>query len=139
MKTKRIVCILFTLFILFSCNKEPEFEIFENRNIPACGITDPLQNIPWLKNYVAEHLNSYSVTISIYKNNSSEVNHIIIETSSKFESGVSPSPIYTTSVYSCEGERLMFQGSEGPTPDGWNTFFAENTLLTKIWEVKERN
>lgn len=138
MKPKIIVCFLFSLFILLGCDQEPEFEIYENHNIPACGITDPLQNISWLKTYVAEHLNSYSATISIYKSNSSELNHIIIETSSKFVQDVSPSPIFTTSVYSCEGERLMFQGSEGPTPDGWNIFFIENTLIAKIWEVKEK-
>jgi len=136
MKTKKYFYFLLGLIILYGCDNKPEFEIYENHNIPACGITDPLKNIPWLNTYVAEHLNSYSANISIYKNNTSEVNYIIIETSTKFEPGVSPSPIYTTSVYTCGGEMLMFQGSEGPKPEGWNNFFAEKTLIAKIWEIK---
>jgi len=139
MKTKTIICFIFTVFILLSCEKEPEYEIYENHNISACGVTEPLQNIPWLKAYCIEHLKSYSASISIYKNNTSDVNHIVIDTSGKDEPDRSPSTIHKTSVYSCEGEILMLQGSEGPTPKGWDEFFVENTLVAKIWEVKETN
>lgn len=91
----------------------------------------------WLKTYCAEHSKSYSTTISIYKNKTSDVNHIVIDTSTKDEPDRSPSTIHTTSIYSCEGEKILFQGSEGATPEGWSVFFAENTLAAKIWEVKE--
>ena len=138
MKTRtKISCILVTLLFLMGCKKEPHYEIHENQTISACGINDPLQNIPWLKTYCNEHLNSFSANISIYKNNTFELNHIVIETSSKDEPDRSPSTIHKTSVYSCEGELLMFQGTEGATPVGWDAFFVENTRVAKIWEVKE--
>lgn len=136
MKTK-IICSLFILLFLTGCSKEPRYELYENHNISACGISDPLLNLSWLKIYCTEHSKSYLTTISIYNNNTSNVNHIVIETSTKDESGRSPSIIHTTSIYSCEGERILFQGSEGATPEGWSAFFAENTLVAKIWEVKE--
>lgn len=136
MKTK-IICSLFLLFFLIGCKNDPQYSRFENHNVPACGITDPLNNLPWLKAYCSEHLKSYSTTISIYKDNTSDVNNIVIVTSTKDESGKSPSTIHTTSIYSCEGERILFQGSEGATPEGWAVFFAENTLVAKIWEIKE--
>ena len=138
MKTRtKTICILFTLLFLMGCKKAPHYEIHENQTISACGINDPLQNIPWLKTYCSDHLKSVLTNISIYKNNTSDLNHIIIETSSNYEPDRSPSIIYTTSVYSCEGELLMFQGTEGATPVGWNAFFVENTRVAKIWEVKE--
>lgn len=136
MKAK-VICSLFTLLLLMGCEKAPEYEIYENHTISACGINDPLQNTPWLKTYCNEHLNSYSVSISIYKNNTSDANYIVIDTSGKDEPDRSPSTIHTTSVYSCDGEILMSQGSEGAIPEGWNAFFVENTLVAKIWEVKE--
>ena len=137
MKTALIVCSLFFLFLVSGCSKkEPLYEIVVNHSIPACGITDPIRNIPWLKAYCSEHSTAYSVTISVYKSNTSEVNHIVIETSTVYIPGMSPSPIYTTSVYSCEGERLLFQGTEGSKPAGYDAFFLENTRVAKIWEVK---
>lgn len=136
MKTK-IICSLFLLFFLTGCKNDPQYSSFENHNVPTCGITDPLNNLPWLKAYCTEYSKSYSTTISIYKNSTSEVNYIVIETSTEDESDRSPSTIHTTSIYSCEGERILFQGSEGVTPEGWSAFFAENALVAKIWEVKE--
>lgn len=136
MKAK-IICSLLALLLLIGCKKAPQYKRYENHTISACGINDPLQNIPWLKTFCTKHLNSYSTTISIYKNNTSDVNYIVIETSTKNESDRSPSTIHTTSVYSCEGKILMLQGSEGATPVGWDTFFVENTLVAKIWEVKK--
>jgi len=136
MKTK-IICSLFLLFFLMGCKNDPQYSTFENHNVPACGILDPLNNLPWLKVYCSEHSKSYSTTISIYKDNTSEVNNIVIETSTKDEFGRSPSTVHTTSIYSCEGERILFQGSEGATPEGWSVFFAKNALVAKIWEIKE--
>ena len=137
MKTTGFIFILIVWFIVSGCKKEPHYDIFVNNTIPACGIVDPIRNIPWLKAYCSEHSTAYSASISVFKNNSSDVNRIVIETSTDYVSGMSPSPIYTTSVYSCEGEILLFHGTEGPTPEGYDAFFLENTLVAKIWEVKE--
>ncbi len=136
MKSK-IICSLFILLFLVGCKNDPQYSTFEYHNVPACGITDPLNNLSWLKAYCTEHSKSYSTTISIYKDNTSNVNNIVIETSTKDESGRSPFAIQTTSIYTCEGDRILFQGSEGATPEGWSVFFAENALVAKIWEVKE--
>jgi hypothetical protein len=139
MNSKKILSLVLCLFFVISigCKKEPTYSRFEDHSISACGIADPLLNIPWLKTYSIEHLNSYSVSISIYKNIVSDENHIFIVTSTPFVPDMSPSPIYTESVYTCDGIMILFQGSEGPIPAGWNAFFVENTLVAKIWEVKQ--
>jgi len=120
-----IIFSLFILLLLMGCKNEPQYSRFENHNVPACGIADPLNNLPWLKAYCSEHLNSSWVSISIRKNSTSDVNYIVIENSN------------TISVYSCEGERLMFHSSGSESSDGWMFFLGANPLVAKIWEVKE--
>jgi len=138
MKTK-IFCSLFALFLLLGCKNEPQYSRFENHNVPACGIADPLNNLPWLKTYCSEHYNSYSTIVSIYKNNTSGENHIVIYTTTAWNPNIEPPTFYRNVVYSCEGAILFFEASEG-TGSGalaYDTFFLENTLVAKIWEVKE--
>ena len=136
MKTK-IICSLFLLFFLMGCKNEPQYSRFENHNVPACGIADPLNNLPWLKAYCSEHYNSYSTTVSIYKNNTSGVNHIVILNTSAENRDRDPSIIWRHLVYTCEGVGILFNYTEGTVSEGWDTFFLENTLVAKIWEVKE--
>jgi hypothetical protein len=63
----------FTTVSFSGCNKEKEpkyYDIYENHNISACGVDDPLQNIEWLREYcngVNETQDFSSVYISLYK------------------------------------------------------------------------
>ena len=46
------------------------YEIYENHDISACGVNDPLQNIDWLKKYcesLKERQDILSVSIDLYK------------------------------------------------------------------------
>jgi hypothetical protein len=67
MKTKTILCIFFTLLLFMGCKKEPEYEIYENHNISACGIEDPLKNIEWLTQFCNKNVKAYSVRIIVKK------------------------------------------------------------------------
>jgi len=65
-----IVCVM--IIMLFGCGKkeEPKYDIYENHDISACGIDDPLQNIEWLKEYctnIKKTQNYLSVHIDLYK------------------------------------------------------------------------
>ena len=133
----KIICSLFALLLLMGCKNEPQYSRFENHNVPACGITDPLNNLPWLKAYCSEHYNSYSISISIYKNNTSGENHIVILNTSAENRDKSPSIIWKHVVYTCEGVGILFNYTEGTVSKGWDAFFIENTLVAKIWEVEE--
>lgn len=139
MKAKLILLTVIALFIIIGgagCEKKPRYEIYENHEITACGIKDPLNNLQWLKDYCDSHSKWYSVNIFLY-NNTSDVNHIMIETNTKFNQNESPSSINVKYIYSCKGERLLFYGTEGPKPAGWDEFFVENKEIAKIWSVKE--
>ena len=63
-----LICMLF--FAFTGCEKEPKYDIYENHNISACGIDDPLQNIEWLKEYyknLRESQDISSININLYK------------------------------------------------------------------------
>ena len=61
MKDKIMLLILLFLFSIIGITGciieesqregEPQYEIYENNDIAACGVNDPLQNIEWLKEY----------------------------------------------------------------------------------------
>ena len=40
-------------------------------------------------------------------------------------------------VYDCSRTKLFFKAIEGPTPAGWNEFFAANEIVATIWELKK--
>lgn len=44
---------IFSFFLIFfgiGCeDKEPQYEIYENHEISACGVEDPLVNLEWLR------------------------------------------------------------------------------------------
>lgn len=136
MKTKTIIYSLFALLLLLGCKSEPQYSRFENHNISACGIADPLKNLPWLKAYCVEHYNTYSTSISIYKNILTDENSIIIINVSKYVPDQSPGRTFTEEVYTCEGVRILFQSSDY-RPDEWDNFLMLNTLVAKIWSVQE--
>ncbi len=140
MKTKKMLLItpilFFVMGMMSGCKQCGQHEIYENHDISACGVEDPLVNIEWLTKFCHERQKAYFVEIILYKNKTSDDNHIVINTKTKFIEGQSPSPIYTTSVYECNGNLLLFQGTEGLTPDGWDEFFENNEHVSLIWSVK---
>ena len=141
MKTKRIVCFLFTLFILLGCDKEPKFEIYENHEISACGIVDPLKNSEWLSDFIDKNMESTNnITIYLYSNSETEEESIIIDiTPNGGEySNVSANPYFWKKVYSCSGVQLFTTESGGINNESWNNFFysEQNTIKGIIWYRK---
>ncbi|MEA4983881.1 hypothetical protein SDC9_75762 [bioreactor metagenome] len=74
MKTKKLLLMMLFLFVIMgmeSCeDKEPKYEIYENHEISACGVEDPLQNIEWLANYCQYYISKKDVLevyIFLYK------------------------------------------------------------------------
>ena len=123
--------------VMESCSDStPTSVITENRNVPSCGITDPLYNIEWLKEFCKKHTSSdftsVTVSISIYANKITKENHYVISYSSTAVVDYS-----SQEVYDCSGTKIFFKAIEGPTPTGWTEFFAANELVATIWEYKK--
>ena len=131
MKTKTISCIFFTLLLLIGCKNEPKYEIYENHNISACGIEDPLKNIEWLTQYCNKNVKAYSVDIYIYENTETSENYIVIYTLDKgYE-------YYQMNVFSCSNE-LLFHWNTGTSPSPqYTAFFSNKKEICKIWSLRE--
>lgn len=153
MKALKLSSILLFLLITFgftACkDKEPEFEIYENHGISACGIEDPLVNFDWLAEYTAKdnpqtpYFSSYSFNISIqlYLNNETQENYIVIifDLIKPLPDGYEPMDEYSLKeIYSCTGERLFVDSTGRIDQEAWNDFFysGKNTSQGVIWSRK---
>ncbi len=131
MKTKRIIYLLFTMFILLSCAKEPKYEIYENHNISACGIEDPLKNIEWLTQICKNNIKAYNVDIYIYENTETKENYFVIYVLDKEHDD------YLINVFSCSNE-LLFHWNAGTSPSPlYTAFFSNKKEVGQIWSVRE--
>lgn len=80
MKTKTIICFIFTVFILLSCEKKPKYEIYENHEISACGINDPMKNSQWISEFIEKNMESTNnITIYLYSNSETKEENIVID------------------------------------------------------------
>jgi len=102
------------LFILniTGCDKkteEPQYDIYENHNISACEVNDPLQNIEWLEKYCAnikEKRNIESVYISLYKVIDKEEYSFRIDVPSSID--YAPNKYYSEFYYlNCNGDTIF--------------------------------
>lgn len=83
------------LMIGTSCDKQQKYEIYENRVITCCGVSNPTENLGWLKTLINEYPISAKLSIKLYQNNSNNTLNIVIE-----------DDIFTR-VYNCDGENLF--------------------------------
>ncbi len=141
MKIKRAVYFLFSLLILSGCDKEPKFEIYENHEISACAITDPVENSRWLSDFIDNNIGSTNnITIYLYSNNETKEENIVIDiTPNRGEnSNVSANPYFWKKVYFCSGEQLFITESGEIDYESWDNFFYSNLNNIKgiIWYRK---
>jgi len=131
-----LLCVVIIAGMDSCSDATPTTNITENRNVSACGITDPLYNIEWLKEFCNKHtttnFTSITVTISVYANKTTKENHYVMSYSSSEVVDYS-----SQEVYDCSGTKLFIKAIEGPTPAGWNEFFTANELVATIWEFKK--
>lgn len=115
MKTKKVLLIIPLLFLIIGMggceDNEPQYEIYENHEISACGVEDPLKNIEWLKIICNEivltkrniHL---SFSIDLYETKETKEHVILIP--------YSPNKgIFNYNVYDCSGKVTIYHA--GPT------------------------
>jgi len=131
------LCCALAVIGMESCSDSTaKYIITENKNIPACGITDPLTKIDWLSAYCTSHtptnFTGITITISVYANKITLENHYVMSYSNSEVVDYG-----SKEVYDCSGQKILFKAQEEPSPAGWDTFFAENNLVATIWEIKK--
>lgn len=128
MKTKTFLFTVVALFLLIGgagCDKNNDDD-----EICAFNVDDPINDLQWLKNKIPTTTSSdHTFFYYLYQNKKQTNKYYFVEVY-----GNSTVLAYGRStVYNCKGNTLMMKGIEGPTPEGWDKFFNENTLVKQIW------
>ena len=125
--------------------KEPQFEIYENHEISACSVNDPLCNLEWLTEFTEKNRelgsSNWNIKIELYANLDAHEEYIVISyiPSPGYRYGDEDSandPHLNTRVYTCSGERLFINEDIGLFNDQeWDAFFGseKNQLQETIW------
>jgi len=97
----------------------------------ACGVENPMTNLPWLKEY-AESMNSSTThdytNINYYKHNSEN----IIEIKWNLV-GIQDGP--TGGLYNCNGDKLYSCGGNQPI-DSCVIILKDSEFIGSLWEKK---
>ncbi len=131
---------IFSFFLIFlgtGCeDKEPQYEIYENHEISACGVEDPLVNLEWLKRIKDEIvLNKTDIhssfNIDLYEERETK-NHVILIPYSPDKK------IYDYPVYNCSGELTIYHAGPGGEIQGVPPAFPLHSYCTfvgTLWSV----
>jgi len=154
MQKGAVVILCFLFFTTSNCgkSKSEEYDIYENHDISACGMDDPLRNMDWLAEFTAEnskptHDNVYyywNIRIELYANIDTHEKYLVISffpinlqcTETYCEEP--PDPYYSKHVYTCLGERLFIINIEDAIDINsyeWDEFFysGKNEPQGIIW------
>jgi len=117
----KILAFLFIFLTLSSCEHKTD-------SCTACGVNNPIENIPWLKSLID------NITVSNYKI-LSEVDLIEYESKELILITWTLNGIYdipTGEIYDCAGKLLYSCGGNQPI-DSCSIILNESRILGKIW------
>ena len=120
-----------------------QFEIYENHEISACGVDDPLVNLDWLIEACIQYgtpgnYNSSDIRIELYANIDTQEEYIVVFFFPLFSNAecVDANPHSLKRVYTCSGDMFPFDSHAA-----WVSFFSsgENESQGIIWYKRRIN
>lgn len=136
MKIKKIFLMMPFLFLIMGIggceDKEPKYEIYENHDISACGVEDPLLNIEWLANYRQYYISGKDVLevyIFLYK--------IIGKDEYVFATSI-PSQIeyYSSISYrNCLGDIIFEWETVNPPNPSFEDFMKDKERVAELFHI----
>lgn len=126
LKFIKINCLLFILIAALSI--VGGCDVKENEISIACGVEDPIRNLPWLselKNNINSNPTISSAEVLLYSQNGLNFFYISQSIDGAFD-------LPSGFIYNCEGEILYTCGGNQPT-DTCNDFFANAIFIKSLW------
>lgn len=118
--------VLFSFLIVgTSCEKQQKFEIYENRVIACCGVSDPTKNLEWLNTLIKDIPAYTTFSIKLYENNSDNTLYIVTK-----------DQIFTN-VYNCNGEILFGGAYSGDTGSTQKKLTVQSVAPKPCYECEE--
>jgi hypothetical protein len=141
MKLLSTTLFLFMIMGMAGCSEkepqeEPQYEIYENHDISACGVDNPLMNIEWLRDFCIKNDKAFNTSIYIYKSKLSHDYYFQIDEFSDFEPDRDPVQMAYSKLCSCTGEVLFTELTEGPPSIGWYELRQSLEPIGLVWARK---
>ena len=136
MKTKKVFLIIPLLFLIIGMggceDNVPQYEIYENHEISACGVEDPLRNIEWLSEYcrkIIEQKEYSNINIHLFK---------VIDKDEYIFQTVYPSQIehyFSNSYRNCSGYIIFHWESVNAPNPSYQDFMEDKEYLGKLFSM----
>ena len=134
MKTKKLFLITSLLLLITgmgACgdkNVDPQFEIYENHEISACGVDDPLRNLDWLSEYCTEiKEQKRHVDIYLYKVTEKDEYVFAIVSPSRIENFVN------ITYFNCSKDKIFDWFTATPPSPWYNDFMKDKEYVDKLF------
>jgi len=138
--TTALCFIVISLFVVTACKElndttKQKYDIFENHDISACGISDPLQNIEWLREYcknIKEKKDILPVSVNLYKVIGKDEYIFQISVPSPIE--YAPNEYYSTLYFrNCYGDTVFRWETVTPPSELYSDFMKDKEYITKLF------
>jgi len=133
-----LLCLLIVNFFLATgCDKlkKAKYDIYENSDISACGVYDPLQNIDWLREFCInlKKIQDYtSVYIHLYKviDNDEHIFRVSIPSPIEY----APNQYYSTLYFrDCGGDTIFTWETMTPPGGQYEVFLNDKEYVTELF------
>ncbi|MDR0437378.1 MAG: hypothetical protein LBH22_03645 [Bacteroidales bacterium] len=139
--TFKIITILMILAGGLTSCEDKEKQKHENRNISACGVNDPLQNIEWLREYCKSLIDAQyflSIDIDLYKVIDKDEHIFYIYFTSPYDYPVQGDTTYTKEWRDCTGKivhSIIYPGAMPPpeVQEELNDFLKNIEHIAKLF------
>jgi hypothetical protein len=134
MKNKLLIyAYILTFFTITGCNGT-KYEIYENHEISACGVNDPLNNFVWLREFCNTNRNAYNAEIQLLLDTTTNNYYfdLFVETKKPNENEFG-----NVLVYDCNGVEAFSWYMGTPPSPRYDAFFLNKKNLGRIWSVNQ--
>ena len=126
------ISVVFVVMAVVSCTREPT--IYANHDVTACGVKDPLVNLPWLAEECekAKKAKNGETTISLLQDTVTKDNAFMI----RYHYKQRGKDMYSGNGYNCSGEEQykFWSGGVPPPPNEERKFFKNKIDLGVIFK-----
>ncbi len=129
---KTTIFVVFAVMAMLGCKKQPV--IYANHDITACGVDDPLVNLPWLAEICNNSMDEKDM--SIYLKQDTITNDYYFVTLIAFELK-GRGKFVEGDIFNCSGDKILSYTTITPPRPELCEFDENKINLGVIWSIKQ--
>lgn len=127
-----LITLGFVLVALIGCQRN--YTLYERHDITACGVKDPLVNLPWLAKLCKNSFNERDMSIFLLQDTITQ--DYFFETNRVFEL-YGRGKFSRGEYYNCEGDTVMIYNTVTPPESETLEFKKNKKIISTIWSIKQ--